>query len=68
MEDINYGMVGKQNLHHHHNVCQMNTSTKIILLHTNNITLARKKDLQSILELTHQTLCVNVIHHEKNNQ
>ena len=30
--------------------------------------IGEKKDLQSILELTHQILCVNVIHHEKNNQ
>ena len=27
--------------------------------------IGEKKDSQSILELTHQTLCVNVIHHEK---
>ena len=33
---------------------------KIILLHTNNIILVKEKDLQSILELTHQSFCASI--------
>ena len=44
-KNIRGGNVGKQNLHHHHSVCQMNINIEIILQLTEIITLAKRKDL-----------------------